>query len=89
MKSTYHELIAVLSLKGERKRNTSLFRRFFSLVKKEAWRTGRFVIPGFVSFNARVYKQRTVRNPQTGVPMMLPKVRVMSARASKTWRVKR
>jgi len=55
-------------------------------VKAAVHREGRYVIPGFVTFNVKTTKARRIRNPITNELMLLAKRKTVKARASNTWR---
>lgn len=60
---TYHELLKSISRYGELAPNQRVIEAFFEAVKKATWAQKHLVIPGFITFNVRRAKARTIRNP--------------------------
>lgn len=65
-----------------------LLKAFEDQVRLATWARGRFEIPKFVTFKVRARKSKNVRNPITGMTMVLPPRRAVAARASGVWRAR-
>lgn len=84
----FNQVLRNISLPRELAQNTRLVQEILETVKREAWRTGRMNIPGFITLVVKTHAKRAVRNPQTMEWMKVPKRRVMKARVASKWRTK-
>jgi nucleoid DNA-binding protein len=82
----FRQLVRRFSGRGDFARNLRLLENVIHAVKATVHREGRYVIPGFVTFNVRTTKTRKILNPITGERMQLPARKSVRVRASSTWR---
>lgn len=58
--------------------SNDLFEKLFAILAISIKKNGRFIVPGFGTFNVKQRKARKGRNPQTGKPMMIKASRTVS-----------